>query len=357
MSVVNSFNNWSPLEEVWLGDVYPASWYDHLESEVRDCFYELTQRTQEDLAVIQRTLENLGVTVCRPTYSCIDDYISEYDNQLIKPEICPRDEYLTVGQTLFAKKYNNAPNPWQQHIDRYQAQGANIQHLLISDRMCLNGANAVRAGQDIYFDLVWSADVGGHDSDNLDLLVQHYQEHFATHFKDFRVHILFNGGHVDACFSLLKPGAILGSRYYTDYEKTFPGWHLINVAEPAFAEHLRPWSSPAHNGKWYIPEMEPSRSFNKHIIEHAKTWVGNYTETFFEVNCLVIDEKNVVIPGENPAVFEALQKLGITAHPVPFRTRTFWDGGMHCITVDIRRRGGLTDHFADRGPAGLTVYK
>lgn len=362
MSVVNSFDNWSPLEEVWLGDVYPASWYDHLEPEVRDCFYEITQRTKDDLDAIQRTLESLGVTVCRPTYDCIDNYINEYDNHLIKPEICPRDEYITVGQTLFAKKYHGAINPWQAHIDRYQTLGGNVDHILSSDRLFLNGASTVRAGKDLYFDLVWAAD----PTKNLnaitdtDQLVQHYQDNFAKQFKDYRVHILFNGGHVDACFSLLKPGVILGNRYYNDYEKTFPGWKMINVLDPEFAQHQhqrRDPTLPKVGGKWYIPELEMTRSFNQHIINHAQTWIGNYTETFFEVNCLVIDEKNVVIPGENEAVFRALEELGITAHPVPFRTRTFWDGGMHCITLDIRRRGTLTDQFPERGAPGLTVYR
>ena len=60
---INSFTNWGRLEEVWLGDCYPAHFYDHLESEVRDIFYAITQKTQEDLAVIQRKLEEHGVQV------------------------------------------------------------------------------------------------------------------------------------------------------------------------------------------------------------------------------------------------------------------------------------------------------
>jgi len=28
--IINSSNSWSSLKEVWLGDVYPADWYDHL---------------------------------------------------------------------------------------------------------------------------------------------------------------------------------------------------------------------------------------------------------------------------------------------------------------------------------------
>ena len=43
---VNSYTNWGRLEEVWLGDCYPAHFYDNLESEVRDIFYEITEKTK-----------------------------------------------------------------------------------------------------------------------------------------------------------------------------------------------------------------------------------------------------------------------------------------------------------------------
>ena len=72
---MNSHNSWSQLEEVWLGDVYPASWYDHLEPAVRDVFQELTAITQEDLLSIQKTLESMDIVVRRPVYNNIDDYI------------------------------------------------------------------------------------------------------------------------------------------------------------------------------------------------------------------------------------------------------------------------------------------
>jgi len=30
---------------------------------------------------------------------------------------------------------------------------------------------------------------------------------------------------------------------------------------------------------------------------------------------------------------------------VDFPTRHFWDSGIHCITVDIRRQGGCKNYF------------
>ena len=50
-----------------------------------------------------------------------------------------------------------------------------------------------------------------------------------------------------------------------------------------------------------------------------------------------------------------IEQEGITCHVVPWRTRGFWDGGIHCITLDVRRRGELTDYFPDRIPTGYTV--
>jgi hypothetical protein len=354
MSLVNSYTNWSPLQEVWLGDVYPTSWYDHLPSEVRDCFQEITERTKEDLDLIQKKIESFGVQVCRPHYDSIDNFVNPFSEQLEKPEICPRDYYVTIGTNLYAHKKAKS-SPWHKHVQRYKQSGAQVKPTLMvgknNDYLSLNGANTVRAGHDIYFDFVYSCQNKSHQS-----LIELYQEQLAQEFEDYRVHILFNGGHVDACFSLLKPGVILGNRYFDDYQRTFPDWELIETDSPDFYEHARQPQGPGHNGTWWLPGMQYSCAFNEHVIKHAQTWVGNYTETFFEVNCLVIDEKNVIIPGENIKVFEKLEKLGITAHAVPFRTRTFWDGGLHCITLDIRRSGEKLDYFPNRENTKLIVY-
>ena len=81
---IHSHDSWTQLEEVWLGDVYPSAWYDHLPAEIRDVFYRITEITQEDLTIIQHKLEELGVVVRRPVYERIDDYIDYRLDQLIK---------------------------------------------------------------------------------------------------------------------------------------------------------------------------------------------------------------------------------------------------------------------------------
>jgi hypothetical protein len=331
LPIVNSHNSWSQLEEVWLGDVYPASWYDHLKPEIRDVFHELTAITQEDLAVIQRTLESFDIQVQRPRYLNIESFLT-VDGMLLKPSINPRDEFITIGNTLYCPHGRQLVPEWQHVLDTYRtAPGVNIRS---SPHHNINGANVVRVGRDIIID----RDV--------------FDFEYENNFPDYRVQLVNNGGHMDACFAILKPGLILANHYYEDYEKTFPGWEIIMLDNPTYRAapsqgYQQPY--PVHNGKFYDTTVGTNKSFNDHIIQHALDWIGDYRETYFELNCLVINEQNVVMLAKNEVLAEELEKRNITVHWVPFRTRSFWDGAMHCLTVDIRRQSTIEDFFPERG--------
>jgi N-dimethylarginine dimethylaminohydrolase len=333
LPAINSHNSWSRLEECWLGDVYPTQWYEHLEPEIRDVFQRLTEITQQDLKHIQQTLESHDITVRRPTYSQIDDFIDIENDQLIKPQITPRDYFIVAGNDL----YNPAQDlrfaiPWRSAIQQYKTdKRCKIIKNYISH--IFNGANVVRAGKDIVIDTI-------HDSDKNNALYQQLK-------TDYRLHWEKNGGHMDGCFAILKPGLILASHYFNGYNRNFPGWEIIYLNNPTYLAHQNPYSNG--NGKFWDTTVGTNRTFNEHVIKYAQDWVGNYTETYFELNCLVIDERNVVMLAENEKLAEDLARRGITVHWVPFRTRSFWDGAMHCLTLDIRRQSTIEDFFPARG--------
>ena len=327
--MIHSYDSWSQLKEVWLGDVYPASWYENLEPEVRDVFQRITEITQQDLDQIQRLLTEQGITVRRPTYDSIDNFV---DNRgmLKKPEICPRDTFLTVGRTLLTPHSSNPA--WQSVIDQYRQQGESI---VAGTNHVINGANVVRIGQDIVID----TDVFDVDPASIDSSV----------FSDYRIHWEKNGGHMDGCFAILKPGLVLANHYFDGYDRTLPGWQRIFLNEPTYWSHRRtPPQGAEYNGKFYADDVTFNGSFNDHVIRHAQDWVGDYTETYFELNCLVLNEHNVVMLGYNESLEKTLSEHGITVHWVPFRCRGFWDGGMHCITLDIHRQGKIVDYFSEQ---------
>jgi N-dimethylarginine dimethylaminohydrolase len=342
LPTINSHNSWSQLQEVWLGDVYPASWYEHLESEVRDVFQQITEVTQQDLRAIQAKIEEFGTVVRRPVHTKIDQFI-DHNDQLRKPQITPRDHFVTIGNTMYCHQW--ALPAWQPWLDLY-SQDLRCQVKAINDPT-ITGANVVRVGRDIIVDTVTALESDSHTE--LHTVDWQYQ----NQWPEYRVQLEQNGGHLDGCFALLKPGLILANRYFDGYERTFPGWEVIMAEHPTYEKNRLFGQSSTQNvpvnGKFYDTAVGTNRMFNDHVVKHAQDWVGNYTETYFELNCLSIDESNVIMLADNESLAKILQQHGITVHWVPFRTRKFWDGAMHCLTVDIRRESTIEDFFPERG--------
>jgi hypothetical protein len=326
---INSHNSWSQLEEVWLGDVYPVEWYEHLKPEVRDVFQKLTEVTREDLTKIQLTLEKLNIVVQRPRYDNIDDFVDR-KGMLVKPDICPRDTYVVIDNRLFLPQLTRS---WDHILSDYSQDSHSALVKNFSPGLQFNGANVVRTGRDLLLDLYWHKNKNWNYTDEL---------------PGYRVHQVDNGGHLDGCFAVLRPGLILANAYFADYDIYFPRWELLRLDHPSFFTDKPSLLSPKVNGKFYDTTVGTNRAFNEHVIKHALDWVGMYTETYFELNCLVVNENTVVMMGENENLFRELERRGIIVHWVPMRTRAFWDSGVHCMTLDIRRQSQLEDYWPER---------
>jgi hypothetical protein len=64
MNKINVHNNWDPLEEIWLGDCWPASFYDNIKNtETKDAFYQITEWTKENLESSFGVLQSMNLTV------------------------------------------------------------------------------------------------------------------------------------------------------------------------------------------------------------------------------------------------------------------------------------------------------
>jgi len=389
MSKINVYNNWDPLEEIWLGDVWPSHFYDNLEPEVRDNFYYLTECTKEDLAAIQKKFEEFGVIVRRPHIE--DDRskhtITDKSSILLKPPICPRDDHAVVGNRLF---YDGSQERWWKPIlDLYTDQI--FSHSKDSSIPDINGANMVKIGRDIIFD---HAGIWEH-TDGVGSLQQRKEEVFKR-FKSFeerelvwfgdkhRLHFSTEGGHLDSCYMPAKEGIVLTTKHVDNYDEILPNWKQIGIRNPSYMAEKEDYQGNAlfvSKDSQYrkVPtilrtkDFGPFRKwlgnlvglmdhvpphFNQYIHEFCKSWIGNYKETYFEVNVVPIDEHNLICvdtSGLFDNLFEELEKNGITCHTVPWRSRGFWDGGIHCITLDVRRRSTLKDYFPDRGENGIAT--
>jgi len=62
---------------------------------------------------------------------------------------------------------------------------------------------------------------------------------------------------------------------------------------------------------------------------------------------LVVDEKNVISSVQNTKLISILEKYGITMHVLDIPHSYFWDGGVHCMTLDLCRQGQKQNYFSN----------
>jgi hypothetical protein len=106
-----------------------------------------------------------------------------------------------------------------------------------------------------------------------------------------------------------------------------------------------------HSFKWWLPGIDYGH-FNKDVIKVAEHWLGNPQESVFEVNMLVVDEKNIICVQQDDDAQKHFDSLGIKMHVVDFETCYFWDSGIHCLISDVYRSGPTVDFWPDRGQNG-----
>lgn len=339
--MISSHTGFQPLREVWLGDCYPIEWYNDFDNQAQDLFGTITEITKKDLAVFEQKLKNLGIIVRRPEFTNRALYLDEEGN-LCKPPITPRDWAMTLADTLYIiPQYQNSFTGFESAIAEYQLQNQKVQVLDRSkpDPMCyLPFPSTVRVGQDLYIDCAYNDPGYAYFEQVAQNLAQHY-----------RVHVTHTGDHNDGIFCPVSPGNIFSTHYCTNYEKSFPGWKIFYLHNTTKGRQHN-----GYNGNWWVPGKN-YQIYNDTITKYAQSWVGNSQETVFEVNMLVVDEKNIFCIVEDDRACRQLESMGMTVHVVDFRCRGFWDGGLHCLTTDIERVGQCLSYWADRGPAG--IYK
>ncbi|MFI6348017.1 amidinotransferase [Streptomyces sp. NPDC050560] len=66
---------------------------------------------------------------------------------------------------------------------------------------------------------------------------------------------------------------------------------------------------------------------------------------WLSMNLLVIDEQRVVVDKHEEPTITMLRSLGIRPVLVDFKDHYVFGGGLHCATLDVRRRGTLRSYF------------
>lgn len=399
---------WDPLKVCVVGRSYPPKFYEFIANvRLRELFQRIARETEEDFQLLIQTLKKFDVEIVRPDVPQvqIDDYLTS-NNRIPGPiSMNPRDQMIMIGDNFYVYPYDNisiktsgkaitntnwtptvyeqlkGPSWPQEFMPFDQLPGRvkqECESLLdfkftagdvreeiirqagdfewwapVTDLVKNNGnkiiyskehnilnqvpANGItRIGKDLYF--------GMSDIDQVE--IKKLSEDF---FKDYRCHYITTGGHIDGCFTPVKPGLIVSIADISTYAKTFPGWEVVYLAGESYAK-VKPFLDlkRKNQGRWWIKGSE----YDDELIEYVETWLTDWTgyveESVFDVNILVIDQQNIIVNGYNEQAFEAFKRHGVTAHICPLRHRYFWDGGVHCITLDLHREGTVQDLFPER---------
>ena len=333
---INSYTGFQPLKSCIIGRSYPPEFYSKIDNpKVRSALERVAVETEEDYQKLIRLIESFGVQVYRPTIqdqNNFEEYMLILENGqrwYQPPPMNPRDHLLVSGNNLFV---NRPCGPT--YVDFYDDIIAQIDGNVIHSRdypevQNLSGPSVTRVGRDIYFD------------------TPNFQPNIIDRFfSQYQKRVIHTGGHSDAVFCPVTPGLIVSLRDVDTYADTFPGWEVVYLPGQSWDKVLPFLELKQKNsGRWWIPGEEKNDSLVDFINVWLDQWVGYVEETVFDVNMLVIDEKNVICNNYNEITFRAFERHGVTPHICNFRHRYFWDGGLHCVSLDLHRTGGMTDYF------------
>ena len=342
MNKVNSYTSWQPLEEVIVGKAYTPDYFDFIEDDqVKNQLQQILEETNEDLDNLQRIIEEYGAAVRRPDLPDKDkfqEWQTSGDGAPLPP-LTPRDWQISLGEKLLRILPIDELNSV---CDNYGDQVINPHKNGFDENFILNGASAsciVRVGRDIFFD----------NSDFLKPEQSRWIQENVLNDRDYRFHEAITDGHGDAVFAILKPGVILSSKWddQLDLAGDFPDWDVCKIWDSSIwaAMEVGKFKEENFNGAWYVQGQTPTKEFSNFVDRYLNNWVGFVSDTVFDVNCLVLDEENVIFSAYNKQVFDFCEKHKINPIISELRHSYFWDGGVSCCTQDIRRNGGLESYL------------
>jgi len=338
---INSYTSWQPLEEVIVGRAYTPDYFDFIDNaQVRNQLQQILSETEEDLNNLQRIIETYGARVRRPDLPEKDSFVwhQTAGSGAPLPPLTPRDWQISLGDRLLRVLPVQELN---RICEDYADQVVNPHGTDWDPDCILNGASAsciVRVGADVFFD-------------NSDYLRPDQTQWIVANVLDsrYRIHEARTDGHGDAVFAILKPGVILSSKHdmHLDLARDFPGWQVCRVWDSSIwaAMEVGKFKYETSPGAWYVQGSTPTPEFTEFVNTYLSKWTGFVAETVFDVNCLVLDEENVIFSAYNRPVFDFCKQHRINPIICELRHSYFWDGGVSCCTQDLRRRGGLEQYL------------
>ena len=335
------WTDWDPLEEVIVGDCYAPGDLDwFIESELQHSFNTVLAETKQDLNNLAQLLQGMGVQVHRPK---LHNYQHSVELPVLSVScptapLVPRDQYIVYGNTVY-QTYTSMSDRYFDSLSYYNIfrslfdqghnwisqpppnlrnlppeknwgnQGSLIYNHLYHNQLLWHTATMFKCGDRLIANTTGPGTQSGLEWMRRNLPPDTVIENTNTTMR--------NWGHIDHGFFMIDD-------------------HTVICVDREFVpECLR--DKHIHEIHQYLPKemVDPATPIDR-LLDPSK---GYEQVVAFDTNVLVVDSHTVVFDNNMPELFEFLATLGVKCHVAPLRHRKFWASGIHCVTLDIRRRG------------------
>lgn len=347
------YTNWDPLETVIVGNCHTSVSEKLIKDpRTRMLLEKILTETKEDLDSLAALLEKLGAEVLRPTPLDYSENIPfpNFDVLHATNPIVPRDQYFAYGDTiyqtytsmpdryldslqyydifklLFDRGYNwiSQPPPVLENITvdkKWYVQGQDIYHRMHKNKVLWHTATMFKCGEDIITNTKGPGNTNG---------LEWMQRNLSANIISNVGACADNWGHIDHGFYMPNDDTVICMD-----QKWIPE-SLTNKQIIDLKGHFTPFD--------YQTYLKKTSHYSNHVSKQwledwLEEWMGYTQKTAFEGNVLVVDPFNIIFAIEQPGVFELLAKHGINCHVLPIRHGMFWEAGIHCLTLDVSRRG------------------
>lgn len=350
------WTDWDPLEEIIVGDIPPPSYFARfLDDEVMSSLEVVIRETKEDLDRMDKMLTDLGVKVYRPNILDFGQNLNLPGFKIKNPiaPIVPRDQYLVHGDRIL-QSYTSMADRWLEGLCFYDifrekfdegynwlsvpppllknfppntawfTEGYERYNIKLKNQLLWHAATMYKAGDKIITNTFGPGTQKGLEWFRRQVDAEVIPNNGLRH-KGF--------GHIDQFFFMVND-----TTCYCTEEAMVP--QIIrdnpNITVKSFGHLITDVDVKSYDDALRASDGKYTREW---IDEWLAEWRGFSQEVAFDSNVVVIDEKNILVSNHQPKLEEYFASEGITLHPVNLRQGGFWDGGVHCLTLDIKRRG------------------
>ena len=307
--MINSCNEWDPLEAIVVGSATNANWPMTdlvFAEEARTSLWTKTpapsgpvpqlivDEANRELDILSETIVRYGATVYRPRPMDFVERKGMYN-------YCPRDRLLIAGDTVLdCNMMYPCRNQEIENYYRLLGDARNIYAMPRDQDMVLDAANICRLGDTWLFLESASGNRAAYDW-------------LCRKFRDITIELcnFYAGVHIDSTITPLREGLVL--------------LNANRVSEQNCPTAFKDWE------KIYITEDQiVAQDFYQY--PYASKWIA--------MNMLALDPETVIVDAAQTQLITILKTKGIDSIPLTLSHSRTLGGGFHCVTLDTRRKHG-----------------